>query len=122
MDRSGKHPGGKPGRWLVPDDALNQMHRYRDALVQNLGGDKSRPVVEAFALYPSPQDQSTGENPYASAIAQVGIGAFPLVPRREEDGMGRAWLKDHLKKCLEAGFETMVEKDSVKIPVSGLQY
>nr|WP_275659000.1 restriction endonuclease-like protein [Shewanella sp. Isolate11] len=79
----------------VPDDAINQMHRYRDALIrlseprfseQSSGtiegqpAKKSRPVFGAFALYPGFFDQATTPNPYAAAIEEVGIGAFALLP------------------------------------------
>ncbi len=79
----------------VPDDAINQMHRYRDALIRlsephgsgspssgNAGQSpkKSRPVFGAFALYPGFFDQATKPNPYAAAIEEVGIGAFALLP------------------------------------------
>jgi hypothetical protein len=79
----------------VPDDAINQMHRYRDALIHlsephdskssssgNAGQSpkKSRPVFGAFALYPGFFDQTTTSNPYAAAIEEVGIGAFALLP------------------------------------------
>lgn len=78
----------------VPDDAINQMHRYRDALIRlsespssgNAGQypKKSRPVFGAFALYPGFFDQATKPkpkpNPYATAIEEVGIGAFALLP------------------------------------------
>ncbi|EMB7846210.1 restriction endonuclease-like protein [Vibrio vulnificus] len=79
----------------VPDDAINQMHRYRDALIRlsephdskspssgNAGQSpkKSRPVFGAFALYPGFFDQATTSNPYAAAIEEVGIGAFALLP------------------------------------------
>ena len=42
----------------IPDDAINQMHRYRDALIHLEKADdgiteKSRPVVGAFVLYPA---------------------------------------------------------------------
>ena len=79
----------------VPDDAINQMHRYRDALIRlsephdskspssgNVGQSpkKSRPVFGAFSLYPGFFDQATTPNPYAAAIEEVGIGAFALLP------------------------------------------
>ncbi len=78
----------------VPDDAINQMHRYRDALIRlsephgpelssgNTGNppNKSRPVFGAFALYPGFFDQTTTPNPYKAAIEEVGIGAFALLP------------------------------------------
>jgi len=79
----------------VPDDAINQMHRYRDALIRlsephdskspssgnaSQPAKKSRPVFGAFALYPGFFDQATTPNPYAAAIEEVGIGAFALLP------------------------------------------
>lgn len=79
----------------VPDDAINQMHRYRDALIrlseprlpespsskiEGQPAKKSRPVFGAFALYPGFFDQATTPNPYAGAIEEVGIGAFALLP------------------------------------------
>ncbi|ENM3852977.1 restriction endonuclease-like protein [Vibrio cholerae] len=82
----------------VPDDAINQMHRYRDALIrlsephgpESSSGNaaqspkKSRPVFGAFALYPGFFDQATTPNPYAAAIEEVGIGAFALLPSQNE--------------------------------------
>ncbi|MBE9197169.1 DUF2357 domain-containing protein, partial [Synechocystis sp. LEGE 06083] len=76
----------------APDDAINQMHRYRDALIrvsesqsslpQTKGQSvkKSRPVFGAFALYPGFFDQAITKNPYHSEIEEVGIGAFALLP------------------------------------------
>ncbi|EXJ12300.1 DUF2357 domain-containing protein [Nitrincola nitratireducens] len=87
----------------VPDDAINQMHRYRDALIRlsephgpesssgNTGQSpkKSRPVFGAFALYPGFFDQATKTNPYAAAIKEVGIGAFALLPSQNEPSQNR---------------------------------
>jgi hypothetical protein len=76
----------------VPDDAINQMHRYRDALIhlseENIKSkksdvtheSKSRPVFGAFALYPGYFDQEKDDNPYQDAINEIGIGAFALLP------------------------------------------
>ncbi|EHK7542359.1 restriction endonuclease-like protein [Vibrio cholerae] len=88
----------------VPDDAINQMHRYRDALIRlsephghesssgNAGqpAKKSRPVFGAFALYPGFFDQATNPNPYAAAIEEVGIGAFALLPSQNEPSQNRS--------------------------------
>ncbi|RAJ96322.1 nuclease domain-containing protein [Aliidiomarina maris] len=83
----------------VPDDAINQMHRYRDALIRlsephdskspssgNAGQSpkKSRPVFGAFALYPGFFDQTLSQNPYVEAIEEVGIGAFALLPSQND--------------------------------------
>lgn len=76
----------------VPDDALNQMHRYRDALIKqekiNIENrtvyKKSRPIFGAFILYPGFFDQLKRENPYQFSIEQIGIGAFPLLPKSDK--------------------------------------
>ncbi|MBS6928869.1 MAG: DUF2357 domain-containing protein, partial [Finegoldia magna] len=84
----------------VPDDAINQMHRYRDALIQINNGvleSKSRPVFGAFALYPGYFDQESDSNPYASAIDEVGIGAFALLPSNQSR-FGHQWLSAYLCK------------------------
>lgn len=101
----------------VPDDAINQMHRYRDALIRlskssnSIAGQsakKSRPVFGAFALYPGFFDQAATPNPYAAAIEEVGIGAFALLPSQDEPShidptqtgsgyCGHQWLLEFLQ-------------------------
>ena len=100
-DQSG--PDGELTEDLVPDDAINQMHRYRDALIHRgelIHGlrHKSRPVFGAYALYPGYFDQHTTSNPYNEAIQQTGIGAFSLLP--SPDGSGSVWLSSFLKASL----------------------
>lgn len=82
---------------LVPADAINQMHRYRDALihidhVDDKHVSKSRPIFGAFALYPGFVDPKK-ENPYQSSIDAVAIGAFTLLPN-----MPNTWLKKFFAK------------------------
>lgn len=93
----------------VPNDAINQMHRYRDALIylhqdhqlqQAEDPRKSRPVFGAFALYPGFFDQKNTKNPYAQAIREVGIGAFALLPDAESDKNGSHWLREFLRDQL----------------------
>ena len=106
----------------VPDDAINQMHRYRDALIRLseprfsetssssiLGqhAQKTRPVFGAFALYPGYFDQAKCQNPYAHAIKEVGIGAFALLPNQaDSEGQnchsGRLWLLKFLESQIGA--------------------
>ncbi len=89
----------------VPDDAINQMHRYRDALIHlsqsascSYNSRKSRPVFGAFALYPGFFDQENAQNPYRDAIEEVGIGAFALLPSQNtNNGCGHQWLLQFLK-------------------------
>lgn len=77
----------------VPDDAINQMHRYRDSLLYKSMNGYSRPVFGAFALYPGYFDQSSSVdvNVYQTAIEELGIGAFPLLP--SEGISGDNWLR-----------------------------
>ena len=87
---------------FVPEDALNQMHRYRDALIyieskgHRGGKQKSRPIFGAFALYPGFFDQVNNPNPYEEAIEEIGIGAFALLPCAESK-RGHHWLSKYLE-------------------------
>lgn len=78
----------------APDDAINQMHRYRDALIHldksgANSGSKSRPILGAYVLYPGFFDEENDEHFYRKAIDEIGIGAFPLLP-----GEPNKWLRD----------------------------
>jgi predicted component of viral defense system (DUF524 family) len=92
----------------VPDDAINQMHRYRDSLIyiseasEDSNGDKSRPIIGAYALYPGWLNQEYTKNPYQDSIETVGIGAFPLLP-----GHSNRWFADFLKKQLGECHDTI---------------
>ncbi|CAM3955265.1 hypothetical protein VA7868_04532 [Vibrio aerogenes CECT 7868] len=86
----------------VPNDAINQMHRYRDALIHinhNSGDElKTRPVLGAFALFPGSVDQTSSTNDYEQSIQEIGIGAFPLLP--DANRQGCLWLKNFLEQQL----------------------
>jgi len=80
----------------APDDAINQMHRYRDALIHvnkadDGGQEKTRPILGAYVLYPGWFDEAETSNSYDDAIDAVGIGGFPLLPSRPNK-----WLMDFL--------------------------
>lgn len=122
----------------VPDDAINQMHRYRDALIRlsephltespsssraSQFTKKSRPVFGAFALYPGCFNQATKQNPYAAAIEEVGIGAFALLPSQnhsqtEYSYCGHQWLLEFLQAQIGTAPNTQTGKDNgVMYPV-----
>ena len=124
----------------VPDDAINQMHRYRDALIRvstetefaSNRHSKSRPVFGAFALYPGYFDQQHTKNPYHDAIDEIGIGAFALLPNvRECDRNGHYWLLEYLTAQIgkvdvgERGLNTFDEslymQEPARIPYHGMQ-
>lgn len=69
---------GAPG---PSEDALGDLHRYRDAIRDRRG---ERIVEQAVALYPYRADDAYAESKLWSAIGRVGVGAIPLVPGRTE--------------------------------------
>lgn len=120
-------------RDFAPEDAINQMHRYRDALIhidkKHLLDDsiKSRPVFGAYALYPGFYVQATEENPYKAEIEEVGIGAFSLLP--STDGSGSLWLSSFLENKLQrnpvqydrSATERLYIEEAPRIPYIGTQ-
>ncbi|MEM1054465.1 MAG: DUF2357 domain-containing protein [Bacteroidota bacterium] len=100
------HPPGQPARRAVldakyrrddsvgylrrhgapspPEDALGDLHRYRDAIVDTGG----QPLLErAAALYPHEAADTFASSRLWCSHEAVGIGAVPLVPG------DRAWLR-----------------------------
>lgn len=72
-----------------PEDALGDLHRYRDAIVDA----RSRPLVErAAALFPASFSPAFRESRLWRSHEEVGVGAVPLAPD-SRDGL-RAWLED----------------------------
>lgn len=117
------------GTDMAHDDAINQMHRYRDALIHiDKTGDgwkeKSRPVLGAFVLYPGWFNEAESVNPYTKSIEDVGIGAFPLLPDHPN-----LWLRQFLEKqfgnakssvpYVRPEADRYLAEDSARIAVSG---
>jgi hypothetical protein len=101
---------------LVPIDAINQMHRYRDALIhihQARDGEKekTRPIFGAFVLYPAWVNESANINPYQDAIDQISIGAFPLLPNHPN-----LWFKKFLTSALGAAPAAVADNQSFVYP------
>lgn len=68
---------GMPG---PPVDALNTLHRYRDAILDRAGS--GRTVAQAVALFPY-RETRPGEytaSRHARALNEIGVGAIPLLP------------------------------------------
>lgn len=80
------------GREVPPDDAINQMHRYRDAIYYSQPHDGLRKeVLGGYILFPGKMDKS---NPLYKSVEQVNIGAFPLRPGDQEFAMLREFIRD----------------------------
>lgn len=74
---------GDPPVDVPPEDAINQLHRYRDAIYFNESDDEKlkKEVIGGFVLYPGNMDKEQFENSYYWKSAnEVNIGAFPMKP------------------------------------------
>ena len=83
----------------APIDAINQLHRYRDAIV--LAGEHgrlARVVVRGVALFPLGETASAD---YAShrlreSLVVLGVGALPFLPRNQ------TWVSTWIRSVIEA--------------------
>lgn len=83
----------RDGNDLPPEDAINQMHRYRDAIYYAENGFErehlKKEVIGGYVLFPGKirkeaLDYEQGNYIYHESHKQIGIGAFPLRPERRE--------------------------------------
>lgn len=104
----------------VPD-AINQMHRYRDAIYY--GQNKhyaAKEIIGGYVLFPGRGDDGhIRDKYYYKSIESVNIGAFPLLPHTDKNKEG-CLLKEHLKMVILEKTEYQQIADSV--PQKGLAY
>jgi hypothetical protein len=84
---------GAPG---PPIEAINALHRYRDAIVTKDPG-PVRPVVRCAALFPLTIEETTAfeqESDLYASLSRLGIGALPFLP--ENTALAAAWLEQLL--------------------------
>ena len=108
-------------------DAINQMHRYRDAIYYAIKEDerpRGKEIIGGYILFPGRTEGNSIENRYFyKSIKQVNIGAFPLLPADEnhkEDIVTCNLLEKHLEEILLDN--TAYEQIKNSIPQKGLQY
>ena len=85
-----------------PDDAINQMHRYRDAIYykENKDGDGSlkKEVIGGYILFPGNGDPiEVAKAKFQQSLDEVNIGAFPLRPNDVEN---RKLLKHFIEELI----------------------
>ena len=108
-------------------DAINQMHRYRDAIYYAMKEDerpRGKEIIGGYILFPGRTEGDAIENRYFyKSIKQVNIGAFPLLPADEEH-KEEIIQCDLLKKHLEEILMTPTAYEHIKdsIPQKGLYY
>ena len=102
-----------------PNDAINQMHRYRDAIyyINKEKGQKEKEVIGGYILFPgSGSLENIKSNNYYQSIEKVNIGAFPLKPK---DSINKQLLINHFKEILELDSSNILNES---IPQKGLNY
>ena len=83
-----------------PDDAINQMHRYRDAIYYNDydGQSLKKEVIGGYILFPGDGEKADVEvSRFYKSITEVNIGAFPLRPK---DRHNRLLLEQFIKQLI----------------------
>ena len=82
-----------------PTDAINQMHRYRDAIYYSEKHElyRSKEIIGGYILFPGRgDDEHIKKRYYSASVKSVNIGAFPLLPN--SDRLLRQHLEDILMK------------------------
>ena len=93
-----------------PDSAINQMHRYRDAIYYN---DKQanalkKEIVGGYILFPgnAKTKEDVEKSGFYKSISEVNIGAFPLRPKDEEN---RKLLVSFIKELIGMRATTIIQ-------------
>ena len=99
--------GGRDGDDVdePPDGAINQMHRYRDAIYYQHNQDEAlkREVIGGYILFPGNGQPKKFED----SIKAVNIGAFPLRPK---DEVSRKLLEDHIAQLIASKSSMIIEQ------------
>ncbi len=118
---SDETPNGKD---FPPDDAVNQMHRYRDAIYYQDGHENEKPkkeVIGAFVLFPGADDADETKDLYfQKSILKVNIGAYPLIPGPKKKN-NNSLLNNFLITTLDIKESLNILKEDV-IPYKGMNY
>lgn len=91
----------KNGVDVPPEDAINQMHRYRDAIYYRdyQSNDLKKEVIGGYILFPGDgEPASVAVSKFRNTVDEVNIGAFPLRPK---DKNNRALLEDFIEELIQ---------------------
>ena len=102
-----------------PDDAINQMHRYRDAIYYQDAEMSSlrKEVIGGYILYPGQGHNARLENQqFYKSIKDINIGAFPLRPCDDEN---RKYLEEFIQKLTQEDTQQHIAKS---IPQKGMTW
>lgn len=90
---------------VPPDDAINQLHRFRDAIYYKQSEDEAlkREVIGGYILFPGNGQPKKFED----SIKAVNIGAFPLRPK---DEVSRKLLEDYIAQLIASKSSKIIEQ------------
>ena len=86
------------GHDVPPDDAINQMHRYRDAIYFSEDHSDERlkkEILGGYILFPGKMDETSE---FYQSIDRVNIGAFPMRPGDNQHELLRQFIGELLQK------------------------
>lgn len=90
-----------------PEDAINQMHRYRDAIYYKSHGSEElkKEIIGGYILFPGDGELADVEvSRFYRTIDEVNIGAFPLRPKDSDN-----------RRLLENFITSLIKKQSTDI-------
>ena len=104
------------GRDVPPDDAINQMHRYRDAIYYSSPQQDGlrKEVLGGYILFPGKMEES---DHFRRSVDEVNIGAFPMRPRVEQHEMLKAFIADLMRKNAVEIVEQVIPQKGTNLEV-----
>ena len=105
----------RQGRDVPPDDAINQMHRYRDAIYYSTPQNGlKKEVLGGYILFPGKMEES---DHFRKSVDEVNIGAFPLRPGVEQHEMLRDFIADLMRKNAMEIVEQVIPQKGTKLEI-----
>ncbi len=104
---------------MPPEDAINQMHRYRDAIYykEHNSSELKKEVIGGYILFPGDGEKADVEvSKFYKTIDEVNIGAFPLRPK---DQRNRELLVNFIESLIKKSYNSILDNT---IPQKGLYY
>ncbi len=95
---------------LPPEDAINQMHRFRDAIYYHdyTSDQLKKEVIGGYILFPGDGAPNQVQlSRFYKSIEEVNIGAFPLRPKDQEN---RKLLEQFIKKLIKTQSAEIISK------------
>lgn len=105
------------GHDVPPDDAINQMHRYRDAIYFSEDHSDERlkkEVLGGYILFPGKMDENSE---FRRSIDKVNIGAFPMRPGDNQHELLRQFIGELLHKHAVEIVEQVIPQKGTSLEV-----